>query len=66
MIIQVAMPISLHTALSIRVPGELLNILNRHHFANPNTGLGNTSNCGYVTGVTGSPRNIQLGLRLGW
>jgi hypothetical protein len=51
---------------NLQFRAELLNVLNRHHFANPNTGLGNTSNFGYVTGMTGSPRNIQLGLRLGW
>jgi hypothetical protein len=51
---------------NLQFRAELLNVLNRHHFANPNTGLGNTSNFGYVTGLTGSPRNIQLGLRLGW
>ena len=45
---------------------EMLNVLNRHHFADPNTSLGNTSNFGDITGMTGSPRNMQLGLRLGW
>jgi len=51
---------------SLQLRAELLNVMNRHHFANPNTGLANTSNFGYITGMTGSPRNIQLGLRLGW
>lgn len=51
---------------SIQFRAEMLNVLNRHHFNNPNTSLGNTSNFGYVTGMTGSPRNMQLGLRLGW
>ena len=45
---------------------EFLNLFNRHHFANPNTGLGNQTNFGYVTGMTGEPRNIQVGLRIGW
>lgn len=52
--------------VNLQFRAELLNVLNRHHFSNPNTGLGNTSNFGYITGMTGSPRNIQLGLRLGW
>ncbi|MDP2995883.1 MAG: TonB-dependent receptor [Bryobacterales bacterium] len=52
--------------VSLQFRAELLNVLNRHHFANPNTSLGNTANFGYITGMTGSPRNIQLGLRLGW
>jgi hypothetical protein len=51
---------------SIQFRAELLNVLNRHHFNNPNTGLGNASNFGYITGMTGSPRNVQMGLRLGW
>jgi hypothetical protein len=52
--------------VNLQFRAELLNVLNRHHFNNPNTGLGNTTNFGYITGLTGSPRNIQLGLRLGW
>jgi hypothetical protein len=51
---------------SLQFRAEMLNVLNRHHFNNPNTSLANTSNFGYITGLTGSPRNIQLGLRLGW
>jgi hypothetical protein len=52
--------------ISIQLRGELLNVFNRHHFANPNTGLGNQANFGYVTGMTGEPRNVQMGLRIGW
>ena len=52
--------------VTLQLRGELLNVFNRHHFANPNTSLGNTANFGYITGMTGSPRNVQLGLRLGW
>jgi hypothetical protein len=51
---------------SLQFRAEMLNVLNRHHFANPNTSLGNTSNFGDITGMSGSPRNMQLGLRLGW
>jgi hypothetical protein len=52
--------------VSLQFRAELLNVFNRHHFANPNTNLANTANFGYITGMTGSPRNVQLGLRLGW
>jgi hypothetical protein len=45
---------------------ELINVFNRHYYANPNTGLANTTNFGYVTGMTGTPRNVQFGLRLGF
>ncbi|MFB3827708.1 MAG: carboxypeptidase regulatory-like domain-containing protein [Bryobacteraceae bacterium] len=51
---------------SVQFRAEILNLFNRHHYNDPNTGLANTANFGYVTGMTGSPRNIQLGLRLGW
>ena len=51
---------------SIQLRAKLLNVANRHHYANPNTSLGNTTNFGYVTGMTGDPRNMQFGLRLGW
>lgn len=51
---------------NLQFRAEILNIFNRHHFANPNTGLANQTNFGYVTGMTGGPRNIQVGLRLGW
>ena len=52
--------------LSAQFRGELLNVFNRHHYADPKTGLGNTANFGYVTGMTGDPRNVQFGLRLGF
>ncbi|NWG14836.1 MAG: TonB-dependent receptor [Acidobacteria bacterium] len=45
---------------------EFINAFNRHHFSNPNTGLANTTNFGYVTAMTGAARVIQMGLRLGW
>ena len=51
---------------SLQFRAEVLNLLNRHHYSDPATGLGNQANFGYVTGMTGRPRNIQLGLRLGW
>jgi hypothetical protein len=51
---------------SLQFRAEMLNIFNRHHYADPATGLANQTTFGYVTGMTGSPRNIQVGLRLGW
>ncbi len=51
---------------NLQFRAEMLNVFNRHHFNNPNTGLGNSSNFGYITGMTGGPRNIQVGVRLGW
>jgi len=53
-------------SISLQVRAEFLNLFNRHHYANPNTGLANQTNFGYVTGMTGTPRNVQVGLRLGW
>jgi hypothetical protein len=44
---------------------EALNIFNRHYFGNPGTGLG-SGNFGNVTTTVGEPRNMQVGLRLGW
>ncbi len=52
--------------VSLQVRAELLNVFNRHHYANPNTSLANQTNFGFVTGMTGEPRNVQVGLRLGW
>jgi hypothetical protein len=50
-------------SLSLRV--EFYNLFNRHAFANPSTD--NTSPLfGYVTGVTGSPRQGQFGARFEW
>jgi hypothetical protein len=51
---------------SLQLRAEFINVFNRHYYANPNTGLGNTTNFGYVTGMTGTPRNVQIGLRLGF
>ena len=52
--------------ISLQFRAELLNAFNRHHFADPNTSLGNATTFGYVTGLTGTPRNVQFGLRMGW
>jgi hypothetical protein len=51
---------------SLQFRAEFINAFNRHHYANPNTGIGNASTYGYVTGMTGDPRNMQFGLRLGF
>jgi hypothetical protein len=51
---------------SLQFRFEFINVFNRHHYADPNTSLGNTTNFGYVTGMTGDPRNVQFGLRFGW
>ena len=55
---------------NLQFRAELLNVFNRHHFADPNTELGNQTNFGYVTGMSGrpedGPRNVQFGIRLGW
>jgi len=48
------------------VRAEFISLFNRHHYANPNTGLANQTNFGYVIGMSGTPRNVQVGLRLGW
>jgi len=51
---------------NLQFRAEFINVFNRHYYANPNTGLGNMTNFGYVTGMTGTPRNVQFGLRLGF
>jgi hypothetical protein len=51
---------------SLQFRFEFINVFNRHHYADPNTSLGNTTNFGYVTGMTGDPRNVQFGLRFAW
>jgi hypothetical protein len=52
--------------VNLQFRAEFINVFNRHYYSNPNTGLGNMTNFGYVTGMTGTPRNIQFGLRLGF
>jgi Carboxypeptidase regulatory-like domain len=52
-------------SVTLQFRGELLNAFNRHQFADPNTSIGNSA-FGYVTGLAGGPRNVQVGLRLGW
>jgi hypothetical protein len=51
---------------TIQLRAEFLNAFNRHHYADPNTGIGNAATFGYVTAVTGVPRVIQFGLRINW
>ncbi len=52
--------------VSLQVRAEMLNVFNRHHYADPNTALANPVLFGFVTGMRGEPRNVQVGLRLGW
>jgi hypothetical protein len=51
---------------AVQLRAEFLNAFNRHHFANPDTRLGNTTTFGYVTSLTGIPRIIQFGVRMDW
>lgn len=51
---------------SAQLRAELLNVFNRHYFADPNTSMGDASTFGHVTSTTGNPRTIQVGLRLSW
>ncbi len=51
------------TGVQLRI--ELLNAFNRRYFANPDTNMANAA-FGHVTTTTGSPRTVQVGLRLGW
>ncbi len=50
----------------LQLRAEFLNVFNRHHFADPNTNLGNATTFGYVTTVTGTPRVVQFGVRMEW
>jgi hypothetical protein len=50
----------------IQLRAELLNVFNRHYFANPNTRMDDADTFGYVTDTTGNPRIVQFGLRIDW
>lgn len=52
--------------INLQFRAELINVFNRHYFSNPGTGISNANTFGNVTGLTGTPRNIQFGLRLGF
>jgi hypothetical protein len=45
---------------------EFYNVLNRHAFADPNTGAPGSSNFGLVLGDNGAPRNGQFEARFRW
>lgn len=47
----------------LQVQADFFNAFNMVNWGNPNTDL-NSANFGLVTGITGQPRNIQLGVRL--
>ena len=49
--------------VQVQLRGEFFNSLNRHFYSNPNTDIGSPL-LGYVTSVTGSPRQGQVGLRI--
>ncbi|HUJ31239.1 MAG TPA: TonB-dependent receptor [Candidatus Acidoferrum sp.] len=50
---------------SLSLRAEFYNLFNRHGFANPSTDPSDPR-FGYVTGVTGSPRQGQFGARFEW
>jgi hypothetical protein len=54
-----------HDRAGVQLRAEFLNVFNRHYFANPNTNMADAA-FGRVTTTTGSPRTVQLGLRLEW
>jgi hypothetical protein len=53
----------IHERFKFQVRAEAFNMLDRHRFNNPNTNPTNTL-FGQVTGAGGTPRNVQLGLRI--
>jgi hypothetical protein len=52
--------------MQLQVRAEMINVFNRHYFADPGTSLGNSSTFGFVNSTTGSPRVIQVGGRFEW
>jgi hypothetical protein len=49
----------------VSLRGEFFDVLNRHHWNDPNTGATNTTYFGAVTGVSGNRRG-QVGARFEW
>ena len=49
----------------VTLRAEFFNVLNRHHYANPNLSFGSPY-FGNVTDTTGNPRQGQLGARFEW
>jgi hypothetical protein len=49
--------------VKLQVQADFFNTFNMVNWGNPNTDL-NSANFGLITGITGQPRNIQLGVRL--
>jgi hypothetical protein len=52
--------------MHLQIRAEMLNVFNRHYFADPGTSIGNQSTFGYVNSTTGTPRVIQVGARFEW
>ena len=49
--------------VKVQILADFFNVWNHVNWANPNTDL-NSASFGLITGVTGQPRNIQLGARV--
>ena len=43
---------------------EAFNLFNRTNFGNPNSNFDDAANFGRITGLSGKPREMQLGLKL--
>ena len=54
---------SISEDVKLQVQADFFNVLNHVNWGNPNTDLSSAS-FGLITGITGQPRNIQLGARV--
>ena len=54
---------SISNDVKLQVQADFFNVLNHVNWGNPNTDLSSAS-FGLITGITGQPRNIQLGARV--
>jgi hypothetical protein len=57
--------IPLTERMKMQLRAEFLNVFNRHYFADPNANMADPA-FGNVTTTTGSPRTVQIGIRLDW
>jgi hypothetical protein len=49
--------------VKVQIQADFFNVWNHVNWGNPNTDL-SSSSFGLITGITGQPRNIQLGARV--
>ena len=56
--------INLTETINLQYRAEFFNVMNTPQFGLPNSTIGTNPSAGIITSIVGTPRQVQMGLRL--